>query len=198
MKAAQQSFVFPLSWRHKLSALQNGFISNDTFWDRLSFVSGRTAVLGRASNTLKNVVVNGEKASLFTRSPLTGVILGPLDASALTSIRIALSVPFSHVYTDPSVAGPVMSSHMLDLQSFPAIETTSASAQGVFGPLAHVGPPTINVEVKLVGVDDASVEAGASPVGEVRRRYTWSCSTACSIYILYLDRCSRTVCRPYR
>lgn len=61
-----------------------------------------------------------------------------------------------------------MSSHMLDLQAFPVIEDNRVNAEGSFGSMAHVGPPTINIEVKLVGVNDAAVEAGASPVGAVR------------------------------
>lgn len=35
--------------------------------------------------------------------------------------------------------------------------------------VAHVGPPSINIEVKLLGIDDAAVENGASPSGEVSR-----------------------------
>lgn len=33
-----------------------------------------------------------------------------------------------------------------------------------------MGPPTVNVEVKLTGVDDAAVEAGADPVGALYLR----------------------------
>jgi long-chain acyl-CoA synthetase len=32
---------------------------------------------------------------------------------------------------------------------------------------AHVGAPSINVEAKLVGVDDDVVEKGADPIGEI-------------------------------
>lgn len=39
-----------------------------------------------------------------------------------------------------------------------------------FEPLAHIGPPTCNVEVKLAGIDDAVVESGGDPVGLVMIR----------------------------
>ena len=72
----------------------------------------------------------------------------------MTSVRIALSLPFSHVFADPAVAGPVFSSHMLDMQAFPATESARdvSVAKTPLASVAHVGPPTINVEVKLVGV----------------------------------------------
>lgn len=153
-----------------MSALQNGFITNDTIWDRLSFGDARAAALGRACGSLKNIVVDGqsarpipERVAVSQRLIATGII----DASALTSIRIALSVPISHVYVDPCVAGPVTSSHMLDMQVFP---TATQNETDLFDALAHVGPPSINTEVKLVGVDDAAVEGGASPIGQVSCR----------------------------
>jgi len=32
---------------------------------------------------------------------------------------------------------------------------------------AHVGAPSVNLEAKLVGVDDSLVEMGADPIGEI-------------------------------
>lgn len=45
----------------------------------------------------------------------------------------------------------------MDVQDFPQVES----------PSAHVGPPSVNVEAKLVGVDDAAVEQGADPTGKL-------------------------------
>lgn len=73
----------------------------------------------------------------------------------LTPARIALSVPLVNCYAHPLVAGPALASHPLDLQDF-AVPA---------GSVAHVGPPSINLEAKLVGVEDAPVENGADPVG---------------------------------
>jgi long-chain acyl-CoA synthetase len=69
-----------------------------------------------------------------------------------------LSVPLVNCFTHPLVPGPVLASHCLDLQDF------SAVIDGAI-PTAHVGPPSVNTEAKLVGVDDASVESGRDPVG---------------------------------
>jgi long-chain acyl-CoA synthetase len=81
-----------------------------------------------------------------------------LDTSCIEPSRIAFSVPIvnSHIHT--SVAGPIFASHPFDLQTFPSENDT-------FGRLAFVGPPGINLEVKLIGVDDEAVESGKDPVG---------------------------------
>jgi long-chain acyl-CoA synthetase len=79
----------------------------------------------------------------------------------LVPARIALSVPLIHTYTHPAVAGPVLATHPLDLQFFPA------RAGDAFADVVPVGPASVNVEVKLAGVDDAAVEGGADPAGEL-------------------------------
>lgn len=59
----------------------------------------------------------------------------------------------------------MFASHPLDLQTFhtpPKGTNNDVSAQ-----VAHVGPPTVNVEVKLANVDDAAIEGGANPTGDV-------------------------------
>jgi len=53
-----------------------------------------------------------------------------------------------------------MASHPLDLQDFPVL-TRDPSIPDV----AHVGPPSVNTEVKLIGLNDEAVEAGADPTG---------------------------------
>lgn len=71
--------------------------------------------------------------------------------------RISLSVPLINVHIHPSTSGPTFATHAFDLQSLP-------SAQGE---PAHVGAPSVNVEVKLTGVDDATIERGSDPKGEL-------------------------------
>jgi len=139
-------FLYTLGWRHKLAGIAEGFITKDSLWDRLVFDRLRVQVLGEAAGTLRAVVVAG----------------GGLDASALTPARVALSVPFVYAEASPLVAGPVLASHPLDLQIF----STSAKADQ-FSAIAPVGPPSINVEVRLAGVDDATVQAGGDPVGQL-------------------------------
>jgi len=139
-KEARKSFaLFPFAWRHKLAGITEGFITKESLWDRLLFDGARTKVLGEGISALRAVVVSG----------------GPIQATLLTPARIALSVPLVNCYTHPLVAGPVHASHPLDLQDFPAPA----------GSVAHVGPPSVNIEAKLVGVEDALVEKGADPVG---------------------------------
>ncbi|TFY60630.1 hypothetical protein EVJ58_g5013, partial [Rhodofomes roseus] len=85
----------------------------------------------------------------------------------------ALSVPIVNAHVHPLVAGPVFASHPLDLQTFPAQEAeTKASAADSFAftYLAAVGPPSVNVEVKLLGVDDSAIENGGDPLGALHIR----------------------------
>lgn len=69
-----------------------------------------------------------------------------------------LSVPLVNCFTHPLVPGPVLASHCLDLQDFSAVANGSIST-------THVGPPSVNTEAKLAGVDDTSVENGSDPIG---------------------------------
>lgn len=58
--------LFFLAWRHKLAALQEGFVTKDTFWDRMAFAKARETVLGEMSQTLRAVIIaDGESSTLF-------------------------------------------------------------------------------------------------------------------------------------
>jgi long-chain acyl-CoA synthetase len=87
---------------------------------------------------------------------------GPIESSYLMPARVVLSVPLVHSHTHPLVAGPLFASYPSDLQTFPA---PSENTTDLFAHNAHVGPPSTNVEAKLVDVDDESIENGADPVG---------------------------------
>ncbi|CDO70739.1 hypothetical protein BN946_scf184798.g54 [Trametes cinnabarina] len=146
-----------LAWRHKLANILEGFITKQSLWDRLVFDSARVKVMGQGAGTVRAVIVSG----------------GPLEAQALTPARIALSVPVINAHSHPLVAGPVFASHALDLQTFPtsnAAPSPSAADAYAFTYLAPVGPPSVNVEAKLTGLDDAAVEAGADPIGALHVR----------------------------
>ena len=71
---------------------------------------------------------------------------------------MALSVPLVVAHTTALSGAPVLASHPLDLQTLPG------------NGAAPAGPPGINVEVKLLGLDDDAVEGGADPVGELIAR----------------------------
>ncbi|KAL1947959.1 hypothetical protein VTO73DRAFT_13683 [Trametes versicolor] len=146
------------AWRHKLAGILEGYITKQSLWDRLVFDSARVKVMGKGAGTVRAVIVSG----------------GALEAQAFTPARIALSVPVINAHTHPLVAGPVFASHALDLQTFgpgtSGAASTSAADAYALTYLAPVGPPSVNVEAKLSGVDDTAVEAGADPVGELHVR----------------------------
>ncbi|KII89018.1 hypothetical protein PLICRDRAFT_29438 [Plicaturopsis crispa FD-325 SS-3] len=140
-REAQKSILsYTFAWRHKIAGIAEGFITKESLWDRLVFDGARAKVLGEGGNALRGVIVSG----------------GPIEATSLTPARAVLSVPFVNAHIHPLVSGPVFASHPLDLQSFPA------SAED---DLAPVGPPSVNLEAKLVGVQDDAIEGGADPVG---------------------------------
>ncbi|EAU88139.1 acetyl-CoA synthetase [Coprinopsis cinerea okayama7 len=142
--ARKASLLYRFGWRHKLAGITDGFLTRDSLWDRMLFDSARNRVLGKISATTRAVIVSG----------------GPVDADLMTPARIAFSVPVINTLSHPLVAAPVLASHAFDLQDFSLTGTSSQK------PLpAHTGPPGVNVEVKLVGVDDEKVESGGDPVG---------------------------------
>ncbi|KAF7338450.1 Acetyl-CoA synthetase [Mycena venus] len=156
VKEARRSFLYPFGWRHKLAGLTEGFITKESLWDRLVFDAARSRVAGNGTATLRAVIVS--EGTLYATSiiPVSDIFpSGPLAADTVMPARVAFSVPVVNCYSHPLVAGPVLASHALDLQDL--------TAEGVT--VAHTGPPSINVEAKLVGVEDELVENGADPVG---------------------------------
>ncbi|KAG6891047.1 hypothetical protein C0992_010709 [Termitomyces sp. T32_za158] len=139
-KASESFILYPVAKRHKLAGLNEGFVTKESLWDRLVFDGARAAVLGDMAPTLRGVVVSG----------------GQLDAAVVTPARIALSIPIVNAYTHPYVPGPVFASHPFDLQDFPTLKNSL---------VAHVGPPSVNVEVKMIGVDEPTMETGGDPGG---------------------------------
>ncbi|KAF7321822.1 Acetyl-CoA synthetase [Mycena kentingensis (nom. inval.)] len=135
-QARKKFLLFPLAWRHKVAGIAEGFLNKESLWDRLVFDAARAHVAGDGSAALRGVIVSG----------------GPIPGDCLRPARAALSVPIINCFSHPLVAGPVLASHALDLQDL-----------GL--PTAHSGPPSVNVEVKLVGVVDDLVEEGGDPRG---------------------------------
>jgi long-chain acyl-CoA synthetase len=148
LQHAKSALLYTVAWRHKLAGITEGFITKDSMWDRLIFDAARAKVIDEGAGTLRGVIVSG----------------GPIEPSNMTPSRIAFSVPIVNAYTHPLVAGPVLASHPLDLQFFPSTVGDS------FSKIAHVGPPSINVEVKLVGIQDERVENGEDPAGIIQVR----------------------------
>lgn len=142
-RAKKSSFIFPLAWRHKFAGLTEGFLTKDSLWDRTVFGSAREDVLGKMADTVKAIVISG----------------GLLPSDVLVPARLALSIPLINTYTHGSATGPLFATHAFDLQMLPS---SSPAAEP-----AHAGAPSVNVEAKLVGVNDSVVEKGADPIGEI-------------------------------
>lgn len=165
-EAVSSFFLYPIAWRHKLAGIKEGFITKESLWDRLVFDGARAKVIGDCAGTLRQVVVSGGTSTFLVPADFQRnngfFLLGIIDAADLTPARIALSVPLVNSFIHPVVAGPVLASYPYDLQEFPTLGTTASAA--------HVGPPSVNVEAKLIGVDDDAVEGGASPAGVLNVR----------------------------
>ncbi|KAG5644993.1 hypothetical protein DXG03_007270 [Asterophora parasitica] len=141
-KASESFILYPFARRHKVASLNEGFVTKESLWDRLVFDGARAKIIGEGAGSLRGVVVSG----------------GPLNAAILTPARIALSIPLINTFTHPLVPGPILASHPLDLQDFPGLKDAL---------VAHVGPPSVNIEAKLVGLNDEKVENGADPTGNL-------------------------------
>lgn len=139
IKESAKSLLYSFGWRHKLTGVTEGFITKESLWDRVVFDGARTKILGEGAATLRGVIVSG----------------GFIEAKTMGPARVALSIPLVNSLSHPLVSGPVLASHAFDLQDFPAPSNA----------VAHTGPPSVNIEAKLVGVDDDQVENGANPVG---------------------------------
>ena len=145
VSSAKKSLLFPLAWRHKVAGILEGYLTKESLWDWLVFDDARSNVLGEAAPSTRAVIVSD----------------GTVPARLLTPARVALSVPLVIAHTHPLVSAPILASHPHDMQTFALTSDKE---------LAHVGPPTVNIEVKLVGVDDEAVEKGGDPAGVLHMR----------------------------
>ena len=59
-------FLQPFAWRHKLAGVADGFITNQSLWDRLVFDGARARVIGDSAATLRAVVVSGGMTSFLS------------------------------------------------------------------------------------------------------------------------------------
>jgi long-chain acyl-CoA synthetase len=165
--ARSGSWLSGLGWRHKIAHATEGFITKESLWDRLVFDAARVKVLGEGAGTLRALIATGGEPSLDVSSLNLSSYLhaqspGYTPVDTLTPTRIAFSIPYVNTLSSDLVCGPLFASYPHDLQIHP-----SPGANGEFEKIAHVGAPTVSLEAKLVGVDDAVIEEGKDPVGEV-------------------------------
>ena len=87
-----------------------------------------------------------------------------LDQSRFETLRAALGCPVAQTLAHPVLLSPLCAAHMFDVQRLPP-----PGAKRLRGnEKSHVGPPTLGMEVKLVG-DEDEIAAGRIK-GQVRCR----------------------------
>lgn len=67
-EANKSWFLQPFAWRHKLAGVTDGFITNQSLWDRLVFDGARARVIGDSAATLRAVVVSGGMSTFLSFS----------------------------------------------------------------------------------------------------------------------------------
>jgi long-chain acyl-CoA synthetase len=139
---ARRSLVSGIAYRHKLSALSEGFVTKDSLWDRLVFDSARASIMGEGAGTVRAIIVAGK---------------GLLDKS-MSEARATMSVPIVHASSHPAVPAPMTASHPFDFQTF-----SLGLSDGQSG--MHAGAPSVNLEAKILEINDQAVEAGGDPEG---------------------------------
>ncbi|KAI6015764.1 hypothetical protein PISMIDRAFT_29207 [Pisolithus microcarpus 441] len=135
-----ESWLYSFTWRHKLAAFVEGFLSKDSLWDRTVFDHAWEHVLGDMANALKDVIISG----------------GPISSELFTPARIALSIPMINMHINPWVSGSVFVTQAFDAQVLPSGHEP-----------VHVGGPSVNVEAKLKGMKDTYLEDNEDPFGEI-------------------------------
>lgn len=62
---AKKSWMYNMGWRHKVAGVGDGFVSNQTLWDRLVFDGARVKVMGEDMGVLRALVVSGGELMLL-------------------------------------------------------------------------------------------------------------------------------------
>ena len=62
---ARKSWVFNIGWKHKVAGVRDGFVSNQTLWDRLVLDGARAKATSEDIGVLSVVVVSGGEGFLF-------------------------------------------------------------------------------------------------------------------------------------
>lgn len=151
-EAVPGSYASSLRKRH-LHSLRNGIIPRDDFVDRLVGVGVRRSA---GAENVRHVVVIGAGCAA--------------SQELLDSLRVHLAVPVIHAYmpSEPAADGtpvaftaPVSASNVYDFQAF------AANNLGDRELAAHVGPPSVSVELKIV-TDSEAARAHAGVVSHLR------------------------------
>ncbi|TKA54937.1 hypothetical protein B0A53_02410 [Rhodotorula sp. CCFEE 5036] len=131
------SFIVRAARDGKLRLLRQGVLTKQSFWDALLYKG-----LRKDTNLTR-------LRGLFLSAPPA------LDQSRFETLRAALGCPVAQTLAHPVLLSPLCAAHMFDVQRLPP-----PGAKRLRGnEKNHVGPPTLGMEVKLVG-DEDEIEAG--------------------------------------
>ncbi|EGG09849.1 uncharacterized protein MELLADRAFT_103975 [Melampsora larici-populina 98AG31] len=102
----------------------------------------------RLSYLSRGILIEGVKdKELWIGEKLRSILTsGPITQTTANVVRAALGVQVQQVYAHPLVAGPVLATMFTDFQSL-----------GLSQEDLHYGPPTTNVECKLVDVPEPAI-----------------------------------------
>ncbi|GAA5989287.1 hypothetical protein JCM10908_001243 [Rhodotorula pacifica] len=132
------SFIVRAARDGKLRLLREGIVTKQSFWDALLYKGLR-----------KDINLTRLRALFLSAPPA-------LDQSRLETLRASLGCPVVPTLSHPSLLAPLCAAHMFDLQRLPP-----PGAKRLRGnEKSHVGPPTLGVEVKLVGGKEEELTAG--------------------------------------
>lgn len=56
---AKKSWIYTIAWKHKFAGLLDGFLTNQSLWDRLVFDGARAKVMGDEVGAMRTVVASG-------------------------------------------------------------------------------------------------------------------------------------------
>ncbi|KWU46444.1 hypothetical protein RHOSPDRAFT_15136 [Rhodotorula sp. JG-1b] len=131
------SFIVRAARDGKLRLLRQGVLTKQSFWDALLYKG-----LRQDTNLIR-------LRALFLSAPPA------LDQSRFETLRAALGCPVAQTLAHPVLLSPLCAAHMFDVQRLPP-----PGAKRLRGnEKNHVGPPTLGMEVKLVG-DEEEIAAG--------------------------------------
>ncbi|SCV69040.1 BQ2448_2060 [Microbotryum intermedium] len=137
----------------KIRLLREGVITRDSVWDSLLFKGVR-----------KDAHLTRLRAVFFTCSGGEDDDMGlPLEQARSEMFKATLGIPVVSVLAHSAICGPVANSIYYDAQRLPRPDETRDEASD----RTHVGAPSVGVELKLIGCDEAQIKQEQRFKGEI-------------------------------
>ncbi|SGZ22028.1 BQ5605_C022g09416 [Microbotryum silenes-dioicae] len=137
----------------KIRLLREGVITRDSVWDSLLFKGVR-----------KDAHLTRLRAVFFTCSAGADDEMGPpLEQARAEMFKATLGIPVVSVLAHSAICGPIANSIYYDAQRLPSPVGTQDEASD----RTHVGAPSVGVELKLIGCDEAQIQQEQRFKGEI-------------------------------